>query len=59
MLSICILISLKMFITAVIQQLWYKMKRVKKIFWQLNTPFLFYVNMKTATVNNLIIGFLA
>ena len=35
------------------------MKRIKSFFWQLNTPFLFYVNMKTATVNNLIKGFLA
>ena len=35
------------------------MKRNKKCFWQLNTPFLFYINMKTATVNNLIKGFLA
>ena len=26
----------------------------QKFFWQLNTPFPFYVNMKTATVNNLI-----
>ena len=37
----------------------YKMKRTKSFFWQLNTPFLFYANMKTATVNNLIEGFLA
>ena len=35
------------------------MKRINSFFWQLNTPFLFYVNMKTATVNNLIKGFLA
>ena len=34
------------------------MKNNQKFFWQLNTPFLFYVNMKTATVNNLIKGFL-
>ena len=29
----------------------------KGFFLQLNTPFLFYVNMKTATVNNLIKDF--
>ena len=30
------------------------MKRIKGFFfWQLNTPFLFYVNMKTAMVSNL------
>ena len=28
----------------------------QKIFWHLNTPFLFYVNMKTVDVNNLIKG---
>ena len=28
------------------------MKRIKS-YWQLNTPFLFYVKMKTAMVNNL------
>ena len=32
------------------------MKRIKSFFWQLNTPFLFYFNLKTATVNNLIRG---
>ena len=35
------------------------MKRIKCIFDNCNTPFLVYVNMKTATVNNLIKGFLA
>ena len=35
------------------------MKRNKRFFWQFNTPFLFYINMKTATVNNLIKGSLA
>ena len=35
------------------------MKRNKRFFWQLNTPFLFYINTKTATVNNLIKEFLA
>ena len=35
------------------------MKKIKSFFCQLNTPFLFYVNMKTATVNNLIKEFLA
>ena len=35
------------------------MNRIKSFFWQLNTPIFFYVNMKTATVNNLIKGFLA
>ena len=34
------------------------MKRIKKLFWELNTPFLFYINLKTATVNNFIKGFL-
>ena len=53
-LSIYILISLKMFITAVI----FNVKN-QKVFWQLNTPFLLYVKKKTATVNNLIKGFLA
>ena len=43
-----------MFITAVILD-----KKDQKFFWQLNTPFLSYVNMKTATVNNLIKGVLA
>ena len=43
-----------MFITAVILD-----ENNQKFFWQLNTPFLFYVNMKTAPVNNLIKGFLA
>ena len=37
-----------MFITAVIL-----VEKNQKFFGQLNTPFLFYVNMKTATVNNL------
>ena len=54
-LSICILISLRMFITAVISDA----KNQKGFFCQVSTPFLFYVNMKTATVNNLIKGFLA
>ena len=35
------------------------MKRIKGFFWQLIAPFLFYVNMKSAMVNNLIKGFLA
>ena len=35
------------------------MKRTKSFFWQVKTQLLFYVNMKTATVNNLIKGFLA
>ena len=43
-----------MFITAVIYD-----EKNQKFFWQLNTPSLFYFNMKTATVNNLIKGFLA
>ena len=33
------------------------MKRIKVFFWQLNTPILFYVNMKTAMVNNFKKGF--
>ena len=37
-----------MFITAV-----KKDEKNQKLFWQLNTPFLFYINMKRATVNNL------
>ena len=35
------------------------MKRIKSFFGQLNTLFLFYVNMKAATVNNFIKGFVA
>ena len=35
------------------------MKTIKSFFWQLNTPFLLYVHMKTATINSLIKGFLA
>ena len=45
---------MKMFIKDVIYD-----EKNQKLFWQLNGPFLFYVNMKTATVNNLIKRFLA
>ena len=45
MLSIYILISLK----AVISD-----EKESKVLWQLNSPFLFYVNMKAATISILI-----
>ena len=35
------------------------MKRIKKFFMTIEHRFLFYVNMETATVNNLTKGFLA
>ena len=48
MLSIHILINLKLLITA-----WYKMKKNQKVCYNW-TPFLFYVNMKAATISSLI-----
>ena len=44
-----------MFITAVI----FNEKNQKFFLEHLNTPILFFINMKTATVNTLLKGFLA
>ena len=42
-------LDILLFITAVVQD-----ETESEVFWQLNSPFLYYVNMKTATISSLI-----